>query len=188
MAQKEVQKALESLKTFNLTPKPRLISDLQTSLPLCCKPASTLALGTGLLVARVQDTFGGGSKESGLHYAPGSAFAHSVDLLTRYDRLLARKITPEFYAPSFLKPRCDQRITTPVALMKMIPEKDLPHRITKFMKYAMVPGGQRANMFAASPSSEDQTVQFSQLHSTGQGAMQVTVKSASAVSHVPQGC
>ena len=47
LAQKEVQKALESLKTFNLTPKPRLISDSQTSLSLCCKPAVTLVLGTG---------------------------------------------------------------------------------------------------------------------------------------------
>ena len=65
------------------------------------KPAVTLVLGTGLLAARVQDTFGGGGAGSGLYYAPGSTFSESIDLLTRYDPLLADKIGPEFYCPSF---------------------------------------------------------------------------------------
>ena len=95
LAQKATDAALESLKDFNLAPQPRLTSDSVTALTLCTKPAMTLELGVGLLVARVQETFGGGSEESGLHYAPGDLFKHSIDLLTRYDRKIAEKIGPD---------------------------------------------------------------------------------------------
>ena len=57
------------------------------------KPAVTLLLGTGLLAARIQSTFGGGDKDSGLFYAPGECFSDNIDLLTRYDALLCDKIT-----------------------------------------------------------------------------------------------
>ena len=98
LAQKAADAALETLKDFNLAPKPRLTSDSVTALTLCTKPAITLALGVGLLVARIQETFGGGSEESGLHHAPGELFKFSINLLTRYDPLLVSKITPESYA------------------------------------------------------------------------------------------
>ena len=75
------------------------------------KPAVTLTLGTGLLAARMQDTFGAGGEDSGLFYAPGATFAQAIDLLTRYDPHIATKITSEFYAPSFLKPRVENRCT-----------------------------------------------------------------------------
>ena len=65
------------------------------------KPAVTLVLGTGLLAARIQDTFGGGGKESGLFYAPGVTLSDNFDLLTSYDTLLCDKITANFYAPPF---------------------------------------------------------------------------------------
>ena len=137
------------------------------------KPAVTLTLGTGLLVARVQDTFGRGGEGSGLYYAPGSAFSTSVDLLTRYDPLLADKIGPEFYAPSFLKPRVEKRITTPVAKMRMLDDARLPHRNPTVLKYAMVPGGHNANLFTATSAEQQQQnkVQASKINSTGRGAL-----------------
>ena len=171
-----MHKALENPKTFNITPKPCLISDSQTSLALCCKSAVTLTLGTDLLVARVQDTFGVGSRESGHHYAPGAAFARSFNLLTCYNRSLASKITQEFYAPTLLKPRLENRITTPVANMKLLADKDLPHRNPKVIKYALVPGGHRANVFTATPTQPDQTkLHSSNLNYTGKRALQVDI-------------
>ena len=94
LAQKEVQKAMHNLKSFlgSKLPRPRLICDSQTALCLMTKPAISLTLGTGLLVARVQDTFGGGGEDSGLFYAPGATFSQSIDLMTRYNPQIAQKI------------------------------------------------------------------------------------------------
>jgi hypothetical protein len=118
------------------------------------KPAVTLTLGTGLLAARVQDTFGAGGADSGFFYAPGSTFAHSIDLLTRYDAQIAKKITSEFYSPSFLKPRVENRCTTHVSKMKMIKDEELPHRNPVILKYATIPGSHNANVFAATPEEQ----------------------------------
>ena len=128
LAQKEVQKAMFNLKSFlgSKLPRPRLTCDSQTALCLMTKPAVTLELGTGLLVARVQDTFGGGGADSGLYFAPGAIFADSIDLMTRYNPQIAQKITSEFYSPTFLKPRVAQRCTTHVSKMKMISDEELP--------------------------------------------------------------
>ena len=150
LAQKATDAALESLKDFNLAPQPRLTSDSVTALTLCTKPAITLELGVGLLVARIQETFGGGSEDSGLHYAPGDLFKHSVDLLTRYDRKIAEKIGPEFYAPSFLKPQLKDRQTTPIVDMVRTAEEKLPHRNPRVMRYASYGSGPKGNLFASS--------------------------------------
>ena len=59
LAQKEVHRALLDLGQF-LGPKlrkPCLISDSKTALCLMTKPAVTLVLRTGLLAAKIQDTF-----------------------------------------------------------------------------------------------------------------------------------
>ena len=101
LGQKKAQKTLETLMAFNIFPTLRLISDSQTSLTLCFKPAVTLAMGTGLLVHRVQDLF----TNAGLYFAPGHLFNGNVNLLTRYDQLLASKITKECYSPAFLRLR-----------------------------------------------------------------------------------
>ena len=126
LAQKVTDAALETLKDFNIAPKPMLTSDSVTALTLCTKPAITLSLGVGLLVGRIQETFGGGSEESGLHHAPGELFKFLVDLLTRYDPFLVSKLTPEFYSPSFLKPRIQDRMTTHVARMVRTSDSQLP--------------------------------------------------------------
>ena len=170
LVQKLVKKALKNLKTFLGThhPKPKLISDSQIALCLMTKPAVTLTLGTGLLFARVQDTFGSGGKRSGLYYAPGSTLSTSVDLLTRYDPLLVDKISPEFYAPSFLKPWVEDHINTPVAKMKMLADKDIPHRNPTFLKYAIVPGGHSANLFTATSTQQPQQTKVQSSNSTQQ--------------------
>ena len=149
LAQKEVQKALHNLKQFlgSKLPRPRLISDSKTALCLTTKPAVTLVLGTGLLAAQVQDPFGGGGPGSGLDHAPGSTFNESIDLLTRYDPLLADKIGPEFYSPSFLKHRAEDRITVPVADVTSV--ANLPKMSPAVLKYAMIPGTGNANVFTA---------------------------------------
>ena len=180
LAQKATAAALETLKDFNVAPSPRLTSDSQTALTLCTKPAITLTLGVGLLVGRIQETFGGGAEGSGLHHAPGELFKYSVDLLTRYDPYLVSKLTPEFYAPSFLKPRVEDRLTTPVARMVRTSDSQLPHRNPRIMKYAQFGAGARGNLFASSSPSPpvvglgnkpEATVQASKLHSTGRGAL-----------------
>ena len=111
------------------------------------KPAVTLVLGTVLLAARVQDTFGGGRPESSLYYAPGFTFNESIDLLTRYTPMLADKIKLEFYAPSFLKPRVKDRVTVPVA--DLTPVTNLPKMSPAVLRYAMIPGTGNTNIFTA---------------------------------------
>ena len=137
------------------------------------KPSFSLTLGTGLLVAQVQDTFGAGREDSCLFYAPGATFSQSIDLLTRYNPQIATKMTSEFYAPSFLKPRVDNRCTTHVSKMKMISDTELPHRNPVILKYATIPGSHNANVIAA--TSEEQRkkdeMQVSSINSTGRGAM-----------------
>ena len=137
------------------------------------KPAVTLELGTGLLVARVQDTFGGGGADSGLYFAPGAIFADSIDLMTRYNPQIAQKITSDFYSPSFLKPRVAQRCTTHVSKMKMISDAELPYRNPVILKYATIPGSHNANVFAATPEEQRKKdkMQVSNINSTGRGAM-----------------
>ena len=77
--QNEAKKAMETLRSFDVSPTLRLISNRQTSLTLCCKPAVTLAMGTGLLVHRVQELF----TNVGLHCIPGHLFSGNINLLTR---------------------------------------------------------------------------------------------------------
>ena len=140
-----------SLSRISTWPPPaRLTSDSQTALTLCTKPAITLELGVGLLVARVQETFGGGSEDSGLHFAPGDLFKHSVDLLTRYDRRIVEKIGEEFYSPSFPKPKIGDRLTTPIVDMVRTADDKLPHKNPKVMRYAMYGSGPKGNLFASS--------------------------------------
>ena len=171
LAQKEVEKAMHNLKSFlgSKLPKPRLICDSQTALTLMTKPAVSLTLGTGLLASRVQDTFG----YAGLYYAPGEVFSQSIDLLTRYNPQIGRKITSEFYSPSFLRPTVDQRCTTHVSKMKLISDDKLPHRNPIILKYATIPGSQSANVFAATPEEQRKKnkMQVSHINSTGKGAM-----------------
>ena len=100
------------------------------------------------MAARIQSTFGGGGKDSGLFYAPGECFSDNIDLLTRYDALLCDKITANFYAPPLLKPRVEDRITVPVA--SLAPVASLPKLSPAVLKYAMVPGTGNANVFQCS--------------------------------------
>ena len=182
LAQKATDTALESLKDFNLAPPARLTSDSQTALTLCTKPAITLELGVGLLVARIQETFGGGSEDSGLHFAPGDLFKHSVDLLTRYDRKIAEKIGEEFYSPSFLKPKIRDRMTTPIVDMVRTADDRLPHKNPKVMRYAMYGSGPKGNLFASSnppdapggKAGRGEPFQASKLQSSGKGALKQT--------------
>ena len=171
LAQKEVQKAMHNLKSFlgSKLPRPRLICDSQTALTLMTKPAVSLTLGTGLLASRVQDTFG----YSGLYFAPGEKFSQSIDLMKRYNPQIAQKITSEFYSPSFLKPRVEQRCTTHVSKMKLISDEELPHRNPVILKYATIPGSHNANVFAATPEEQRKKdkMQVSHINSTGRGAM-----------------
>ena len=124
LAQKEAFTALETLKSYNVSLAPRLISETQTLLSLCCKPAVTLSLGTGLPVSRVQNLF----CHSGLHYVLETLFTGNVDLLTRYNRLIKSKITEEFYSPAFLRPRLEDRAMTPVDRMKKGDNSHIPHK------------------------------------------------------------
>ena len=87
-----------------------------------------------------------------MHHAVGELFKFSVDLLMRYDPFLVSKLTPEFYAPSFLKPRVEDRLTTAVARMARTSDSQLPHRNPRIMKYASFGAGPRGNLFASSPS------------------------------------
>ena len=100
LSTKDTVKALTNLKDFNIKIKPRLLSDSQTCLSLCCKPATQLTLGPGLIVSRLQELFG----HDHLHFAPGALFATSVDLLTCYNLKLLSLITENYYSPSFLNP------------------------------------------------------------------------------------
>ena len=87
-----------------------------------------------------------------------------------YDLLLASKITEEFYLPAFLRPQVEQRATTPVALMNKGDDSDLPHRNPKRMKYAMLLGGQKGNIFvSSSPNVTD--LQPTGFQSTGKGVL-----------------
>ena len=173
LGQKKAQKTLETLMAFNIFPTLRLISDSQTLLTLCFKPAVTLAMGTGLLVHRVQDLF----TNAGLYFAPGHLFNGNVDLLTRYDQLLASKITKECYSPAFLRLRLEDRATTPVALMNKIVDSDLPQKNPKTMKYAMLPGGQKGNIFVSSSQSPNVTeLPSAGFQSTGKGALNSNVR------------
>ena len=97
---------IEDLQPFlgSKLPRTRLISNSKTALCLMTKPAVTLVLGTGLLAAKFQETFGGVGTGSGLYYAPGPTFSASIDILTRYDPYLAYKTGPEFYPPTFSNP------------------------------------------------------------------------------------
>ena len=95
IATKETEKALATLKDFNIKVQPRLLSYSQTCLSLCCKPSIQLTLGTGLIVSRVQELFG----HDQLHFAPGALFATSVDLLTHYNPKLLSQISDNFTAP-----------------------------------------------------------------------------------------
>ena len=167
LATKETEKALDNLKDVGVRIQPRLISDSQTILSMFSKPAIQMTLGTGLIVTRVQDLF----TYSGLHFAPGSLFGGSVDLLTRYDPKILSKILQapeEFYRPSFLLPRVPDRQTRPVKDMRRVPDADLPHMCTKQLKYASLKG-MPANLFeVASTGDTDISKGYG---STGKGAM-----------------
>ena len=86
---------------------------------------------------------------SGLHFAPGSLFGGSVNLLTRYNPKILSKILQapeEFYRPSFLLPQVPNRQTRPVKDMRRVPDADLPHMCAKQLKYASLKG-RPANRF-----------------------------------------
>ena len=84
------------------------------------KPSSTLDLSTSLIVSRIQEIF----PPENLFFAPGKVFGESIDLLTRYRPNLSKLITEQFYAPDFLKPEVDDRITLKVENMRK--KEDLP--------------------------------------------------------------
>ena len=73
LAVKETPKCLQTLSDFKITIQQRLISDSQTCLSLCCIEAVQLNLLTGLVILRVQETFG----FDHLYYAPGKLFNRS---------------------------------------------------------------------------------------------------------------
>ena len=100
---KETSKCLETLPDFNISVKPRLISDSPTCLSLWAKSSVQLDIGTAL----VQEVLG----YSHLFFAPGNLFADNVDLLTRYRLRLLSLITDQFYAPDFLNPEVNDRLT-----------------------------------------------------------------------------
>ena len=70
LAVKETTKALSTLGDFNLTVNPRLTSNSQTYLSLCCKASVQLHLRTALVVNRVQQVFG----HQNIFFAPGDLF------------------------------------------------------------------------------------------------------------------
>ena len=84
--------------------------------------------------------------------------------LTRYDPLLADKIS-----------QVEHRETTPVALMNKVGDSDLPHLNPKTMKYAMLPGGRKGNIFVSSaPNVTD--LRPTGFQSTGKGALHSNVR------------
>ena len=132
LAVSETGKALAGLADEGLEIQPRLTSDSQTALSLCCKAAVQLDLGAGLIINRVQELFG----YKNLHYAPAACFETNVDLLTRYNPRLLDRIGPDFYAPAFLIPPIESRVTTPLATMTKV--EKLPRLNAKQMMWASV--------------------------------------------------
>ena len=138
LAVKETTQILQNLKDFNIRPEggPRLISDSQTCLSLCPKPSVLLDLSTALVVSRVQELF----TYPNLYFVPGNLFSDNVDLLTRYRPKLMSHITPQFYSPSFLQPKVQDRVTVKVENMKKMEEEQLPHLCKRQMVFAQMKG------------------------------------------------
>jgi hypothetical protein len=144
LAVSETRKAKVGLADEGVQIQPRLTSDSQTALSLCCKAAVQLDLGAGLTISRVQEMFG----YDNLHYAPGHLFESNVDLLTRYDVNLLSKVTEDFYSPEFLKPEIQNRLTTPVK--DMVKVDHLPHLCPKQMIWCKVAESLPANLLQLS--------------------------------------
>ena len=126
LGQKETKKAIDSLKEMNVKiDRTILVSDSQTCLSLCSKPSATLDLSTSLIVSRVQDLWA--PHMDILFFAPGDTFSQNVDILTSYQQNIARKITKEFYSPSWMKKEIPDRVTVTVANMRKQSEESLPH-------------------------------------------------------------
>ena len=77
------------------------------------------------IVSRVQEIF----THANLYFVPGKVFSDKIDLLTRYRPKLMLMITSQFYAPDFLKPELENRITMKVENMKKL--ENLPHLCDK---------------------------------------------------------
>ncbi|MCP4482174.1 MAG: hypothetical protein GY817_05220, partial [bacterium] len=156
--------ALAGLADEGIHLAPRLTSDSQTALSMCCKAAVQLDLGAGLTCSRVQEMFG----YANLYYAPGALFADCVDLLTRYDPRLLERIGPEFYSPSFLLPTIDKRATTPVE--DMVKVDHLPHLCPKQMIWCQVAESLPPNLLQTSKNHHNGS-DLKGFSATGLGAL-----------------
>jgi hypothetical protein len=117
LGHKEDKKAIDALKEINVKIDRSIqVSDSQTCLSLCSKPAATLDLSTSLIVNRVQALWS--PHMDNLYFAPRETFSQNKDLLTRYQPDLAEKITAEFYSPTWMKKEIPERVTVNIASMR----------------------------------------------------------------------
>ena len=156
LAVKETTKAFSILGNFNIQIQPKLTSDSQTSLSLCCKASVQLDIETALVVSRVQEVFG----YQNLFYAPGQLFDQNVDLLTRYKPNLLELIPRQFYEPDFLKEEIEDRPTTKLSVMQKL--EKLPHLCTKEMLWTRMKGSiLPANLLERAPSTSNPPSSYS---------------------------
>ena len=175
IAAKETKKAIAALRNDGIAftaGQVRMTSDSQTGLSLCCKASLQLDMTAGLIVSRVQETFG----NDGLFHAPGQLFSGNVDLLTRYDPGLLSKIQAdpdEFYSPKFLHPEVPDRVTVPVEKMKK--DLALPHLCQKMHVWCQVADGLPPNLLEVA-EARDPMSEHKGFNSTGRGPLQRTQK------------
>ena len=116
------------------------------------------------MVSRVQEVF----TYEKLFFAPGATFSKSVDLLTRYNPDL--KEDKEFYNPSWLLTKIEDRVTVKVENMRKQPEETLPHLCAQQQIWALMRGSNLGeNRLTKEPSSTQTLKGF---HSTGSWGLQ----------------
>ena len=131
LGQKEADKGKRILAEAGINVHPHLVSDSETALTICTKQSVQLELGPGLIVSRIQQTFG----YRKMFHTAGANFAQNVDLMTRYRPNLHELISEEFYAPTFLKRPIKEQPLVPVAEMVKVMDPHLPFLCRKQMVF-----------------------------------------------------
>ena len=145
LAQKEGEKARKSLAEAGLQVKPHMISDSRTALTICTKMSVSLELGAALIVSRVQQTF----SHHRMYHTSGDNLLTNVDLLTRYDVDLYKKITSEFYNPSWLHLPLDQQPIVKVTEMTKVEDPFLPYQNPHQMIFSHIGNSDQPGLLAA---------------------------------------
>ena len=145
LAQKEGEKARKSLAEAGLQVKPHMISDSRTALTICTKMSVSLELGAGLIVSRVQQVF----SHHRMYHTSGDNLLTNVDLLTRYDVHLYKKITSEFYNPPWLHLPLDQQPITKVTEMIKVQDPYLPYMCDRQMIFSHIGNSDQPGLLAA---------------------------------------